>query len=112
MQIYYNRPGALEALKYTEFLEKYNTLAKQPKYYGDNPDTENNVSLDCHYFKVHMDAAGVQYVYCPVRQVKRCIRIEMLLRLLRLLLKPLRTCKSMSMNGHQISHKLTINFSQ
>jgi hypothetical protein len=25
-----------------------------------------------------MDAAGIQYVYCPVRQVKRCIRIEML----------------------------------
>jgi hypothetical protein len=30
------------------------------------------------HFKVHMDAAGIQYVYCPVRQVKRCIHIEML----------------------------------
>ncbi len=78
MQIYYNRPAALEALKYTEFLEKYNTSSKQTKYYENNPDTENNVSLDWHYFKVHMDAAGIQYVYCPVRQVKRCICIEML----------------------------------
>jgi hypothetical protein len=25
-----------------------------------------------------MDAAGIQYVYCPVSQVKRCICIEML----------------------------------
>ena len=25
-----------------------------------------------------MDAAGIQYVYNPVRQVKRCICIEML----------------------------------
>ncbi len=75
---YYNRPAALEALKYTEFLEKYNTSSKQPKYYKENPDTENNVSVDWHYFKVHMDAAGIQYVHCPVRQVKRCIFIEML----------------------------------
>ena len=30
------------------------------------------------FFKLHMDAAGIQYVYIPVRQVKRCIRIEML----------------------------------
>jgi hypothetical protein len=59
-------------------LEKYNTSSKKPKYYEDDPDTENNVSLDRHFFKVHMDAAGIQYVYIPVRQVKRCIRIEML----------------------------------
>ena len=78
MQIFYNRPAALEALKYTDFLEKYNTSSKKPKYYEDNPDAENNVSLDRHYFKVQMDAAGIRYVYCPVRQVKRCIRIEML----------------------------------
>jgi len=62
--------------KYTEFLEKYNTSSKKPKYYEDNP--EHNVTLDRHFFKVHMDAAGIQYVYCPVRQVKRCIHIEML----------------------------------
>ena len=78
LQIYYNRPAALDALKYTEFLEKYNTSSKKPKYYEDNPDTENNVTLDRHFFKVHMNAAGIQYVYCPVRQVKRCIHIEML----------------------------------
>jgi hypothetical protein len=74
LQIYYNRPAALEASKYTEFSENYNTSSKQPNYYEDNPDTENNVSLDWHFFKVHMDAAGIQYMYCPVRQVKRCIR--------------------------------------
>ena len=51
---------------------------KKPKYYEDNPDAENNVDLDRHFFKVHMNAAGIQYVYIPVRQVKRCIRIEML----------------------------------
>jgi len=59
-------------------LGKYNTSSKKAKYYEDNPDTENNVTLDRHFFKVHMDAAGIQYVYCPARQVKRCIRIEML----------------------------------
>ena len=58
--------------------KKYNTSSKKPKYYEDNPDTENNLTLDRHFFKVHMDAAGIQYVYCPVRQVKRCICIEML----------------------------------
>jgi hypothetical protein len=36
----------------------------------------------------------------------------LLLRSLRLLLRPLQTYESMSMNGHQISHKLTINVSQ
>jgi len=59
-------------------LEKYNTSSKKPKYYEDNLDAENNVTLERHFFKVHMDTAGIQYVYCPVRQVKRCIRIEML----------------------------------
>ncbi len=54
MQIYYNRPPALDALKYTEFLEKYNTLSKKPKYYEDNPDAENNVDLDQHFFIVHI----------------------------------------------------------
>ncbi len=44
MQIYYNRPAALETLKYTEFLEKYNTSSMKPKYYEDSPDTENNVT--------------------------------------------------------------------
>ncbi len=33
LQIYYNRPAALDALKYTDFLEKYNTSSKLPKYY-------------------------------------------------------------------------------
>ncbi len=28
LQIYYNRPPALDALKYTQFLEKYNTSSK------------------------------------------------------------------------------------
>ena len=52
LQIYYNRPAALlEALKYTEFLEKYNTSSKQPKYYEDNPDAENNVGLDWYFLK-------------------------------------------------------------
>ena len=46
-------------LKYTEFLEKYNTSSKKPKYYEDNPDAENNMDLDRHFFKVHMDAAGI-----------------------------------------------------
>jgi hypothetical protein len=50
MQIYYNRPAALDALKYTDFLEKYNTASKLPKYYEDNPNTENDVSIDRHFF--------------------------------------------------------------
>ena len=51
LQIYYNRPPVLDALKYTEFLEKYNTSSKKPKYYEDNPDAENNVDINRHFFK-------------------------------------------------------------
>jgi len=79
LQIYYNRPAALDALKYTDFLEKYNTSSKLPKYYEDNPNTENDVRIDRHYFKLHLDPIQeIRYVYRPVRKVKRCIRIEML----------------------------------
>jgi hypothetical protein len=46
LQIYYNRPAALDALKYTDLLEKYNTPSKLPKYYEDNPNTENDVRND------------------------------------------------------------------
>jgi hypothetical protein len=46
LQIYYNHPAELDALKYTDFLTKYNTLAKLPKYYEDIPDTLNIISVD------------------------------------------------------------------
>jgi hypothetical protein len=46
LQIYYNRPAELDALKYTDFLTKYNTSAKLPKYYEDCPNTLNNISID------------------------------------------------------------------
>jgi hypothetical protein len=79
LQIYYNRPAALDALKYTDFLEKYNTSSKLPKYYEDNPNTEHDVRNDRHFFKLHIDPIqAIQYVYRPVRKVKRCICIEML----------------------------------
>ncbi len=55
LQIYYNRSAELDALKYTDFLKKYNTLSKLPKYYEDCPNTLNNISVDQHYFKVYMD---------------------------------------------------------
>jgi hypothetical protein len=35
LQIHYNRPAELDALKYTDFLKKYNTSSKLPKYYED-----------------------------------------------------------------------------
>ncbi len=35
LQINYNRPAALDALKYTNFLEKYNTPSKLPKYHAE-----------------------------------------------------------------------------
>ncbi len=28
LQVYYNRPGELESLRYTEFLQQYNTLSQ------------------------------------------------------------------------------------
>jgi hypothetical protein len=46
LQIYYNHPAELDGLKYTDFLTKYNTLAKLPKYYEDCPNTLNNISVD------------------------------------------------------------------
>jgi hypothetical protein len=79
LQIYYNHPAELDALKYTDFLTKYSTLSKLPKYYEDCPDTLNNISINQHYFKVYMDPdQSICYVYRPVRQVKRCICIKML----------------------------------
>ena len=55
LQIYYNQPDVIDVLKYAEFLKKYNTSSKRPKYYENNPNAENNFSLDQHYFKIHMD---------------------------------------------------------
>jgi hypothetical protein len=79
LQIYYNHPAELDALKYTDFLTKYNMLSKLPKYYEDCPDKLNNISINRHYFKVYMDPdQSICYVYRPVRQVKRCICIKML----------------------------------
>jgi hypothetical protein len=46
LQIYYNCPAELDGLKYTDFLTKYNTLAKLPKYYEDCPNTLNNISIN------------------------------------------------------------------
>ena len=78
LQIYYNSPAELDALKYTDFLEKYNMSSKLPKYYEYCPNTLNNISVDWHYFKLYMDPdQSICYVYQPVRQVKRCICIEM-----------------------------------
>ncbi len=77
MQIYYNRPDVIDNLKYAEFFKKYNTLSELPKYYENNPNAENKVGLDQHYFKVYMDPdQKFQYVYVPVRQVKRCVHIK------------------------------------
>ncbi len=46
LQIYYSHPAELDALKNTDFLTKYNTLSKLPKYYEDCPNTLNNISAD------------------------------------------------------------------
>jgi hypothetical protein len=74
LQIYYNRPAELDGLKYTDFLTKYITLAKLPKYYEDCPNSLNNISADQHFFKVYMDPdQSIFYLYRPVRQVKRCV---------------------------------------
>ena len=79
LQIYYNQPVALHDLKFTEFFCKYNTSTNLPKYYQDNPNTADDVQLDRHYFKVYIRQNQlIRYVYCPVKPVKRCVRIEML----------------------------------
>ncbi len=46
LQIHYYRPAELDALKYTDFLKKYNTLSKLPKYYEDCLNTLNNISIN------------------------------------------------------------------
>jgi hypothetical protein len=45
LEIYYNRPAKLDALKYTDFLKKYNT-SKLLKNYEDCPNTLINISID------------------------------------------------------------------
>ncbi len=79
LQVYYNRPGELESLRYTEFLQQYNTLSQLPKYYENNPNTLDTVSIEPHYLKMYMEPdQSIHYVWRPVRQVKRCVYIEML----------------------------------
>jgi hypothetical protein len=80
LQIYYSQPASLKDLKYIEFLAKYNTLKMLPQFYSNNPETENDVLLDRHDFKIYIyfaEEAMMQYIYVPVRQVKRCIHIEL-----------------------------------
>ncbi len=55
LQIYYNQPDVIDNLKNSEFFKKYNTSSELPKYYYNNPNAENNGSLDWHYFKLRMD---------------------------------------------------------
>jgi len=79
LHMYYNRPAVLESMTYTEFFQKYNTSSKRPKYYEDNPITEDNISLQRHYFAVYLNhVSKIQYIYIPVREVKRCVRMESL----------------------------------
>ncbi len=54
-QIYYNRPEVLDGLKYTEFLVWYNTSSKLPRFYQDNRALKDNVSMDRHFFVVHIE---------------------------------------------------------
>ncbi len=44
--VWHNHPAELDALKCTDFLTKYNTSAKLPKYYEDCLNTLNNISID------------------------------------------------------------------
>ncbi len=75
LQIYYNQPEVLDGLKYTDFLERYNTSSKLPKFYQDNHDLKDDVSSDQHYFVVHIEGIqGPRYVYRPVRMVKRSLK--------------------------------------
>ena len=55
LQIYYNRPEVLHGLKYSEFLERYNTSSKLPKFYQDNRALKDNVSMDRHFFVIHFE---------------------------------------------------------
>ena len=55
LQIYYNRPEVLDGLKYTEFLVRYNTSSKLPRFYQDNRALKDNVSMDRHFFVVHIE---------------------------------------------------------
>ena len=55
LQIYYNRPEVLHGLKYSEFLELYNTSSKLPKFYQDNRTLKDNVSMDRHFFVIHFE---------------------------------------------------------
>jgi hypothetical protein len=80
LQIYYSQQESLKDLKYTEFSAKYNTSKTPPQFYPNKPETENDVLLDWHYFKIYIyfaEEAAIQYIYVPVRQVKRCIHIKM-----------------------------------
>jgi hypothetical protein len=81
LQVYYNCPKEVCHLKYVEFLQHYNTSTELSMFYAYKHNSENNFKDPVQFFKMYMDfpdRVGIQYMYVPVRQVKRCICLEML----------------------------------
>jgi hypothetical protein len=63
LQIYYIPPAELDALKYTDFLKKYNTSPKLPKYYENCPNTLKNISVNCIILKYTLTQTN-QFIMC------------------------------------------------
>jgi hypothetical protein len=81
LQVYYNHPKEVCHLKYVGFLQYYNSSAELPTFYANKHDSEKKIEDPVHFFKIYMDFSGcvaIQYVYVPVRKVKRCMHLEML----------------------------------
>ena len=57
LQIYYNQPEVLDGLKYTEFLVRYNTSSKLPRFNQDNRALKDNVSMDRHFLLYTLKAS-------------------------------------------------------
>jgi hypothetical protein len=79
--IYYNCPKELSDLNYIKFLQHYNTSTELPTFFANKHNSENNFEDPVHFFKIYIDFSNrvaIQYVYVPVRQVKRYVHLEML----------------------------------
>ena len=77
LNIYYHRPlPLLVALKFADFMKKYNNSQVLPKHYQNRPNEEG-----VGYHKVYINlknTSPIRYIYKPVRGVERVVRIEML----------------------------------
>lgn len=72
--VYFNRPTALQNMKYTELFKYYISYSKLPARFRHNPESENDIN---GYFTLHIQTLPIIYL-CKRADTTAIIRLEML----------------------------------